>query len=204
VATPTTVTGLDAAADGVSTAIVADGSVITVFRKNSKLTALSCPPSSIACATGQVSTEIEAGGLRPSVSISRNGFPLIVHTTDANALRIVPCQSMTCSTSGTGLTGNTPGYHGVVRFGGDGFGAIAFRESSTSIKFLHCNDASCSQAYTQQVDLLSGGPTYLDEIDMVIGSDLLPLVIGRTSTAGVVDIKITHCSNPFCTPFVRR
>lgn len=176
----------------------------------------------IATAPMQASGSLVAKIVRPSVAMGRDGFPLlsygisIVDTVGGSStlpvLYSIHCMSMDCSMasvpisaaaaggSGASLQLSTVGYSSIVRFGSDGYGAIGYIADGNMVAMAHCNDGSCLSAISNPVevfvaDLASSGP-----LEMLIGSDGFPLLIYSTME-GVV--RIAHCANLFCIPYVR-
>eukprot|EP00762_Andalucia_godoyi_P006096 ANDGO_00394.mRNA.1 hypothetical protein len=208
--------------DGPVVAVSANGDPVFAFQRASSLTVLACLMTTVACAQNQTLTTIEAGGLMPSISLTRSGFILIAHRLPNGKVQMVSCLDASCTmfypdSSVMAQRFQVDGSRSSVRFGSDGFAAISLVSTSTSsgflsnavISFLHCNNDVCDSAFPQIVD--QGDSTgniwqLTDDLDMVIGSDGLPLTVFRAvnSVTSLKDIRIAHCSNVFCTPYVRR
>jgi hypothetical protein len=58
---------------------------------------------------------------------------------------------------------------------------------------------ACSDVTASAVDIV--GDVGVDS-SITIGADGLPLVAYRDSTNG--DLKVAHCTNTFCVPYLRR
>jgi hypothetical protein len=63
----------------------------------------------------------------------------------------------------------------------------------------HCNAPTCASGSTNALDT-TGSVGYFTSI--TIGADGLPIISYTDAT--YVDLKVAHCSNPFCVPYWQR
>ncbi len=198
-----------------SIAIGADGlPVISYYDQNGEdLKVAHC--NDLACTTAGIAIVDSAGnvGVRTSIAIGVDGLPVISYFDGDNAaLKVAHCTDVACSSAV--LT--TVAAHAVgstsITIGADGLPVISYLESyyscgdpalcqrSYRLAVAHCSDLACSGAFLTGVD--SSAADVGGHPSITIGTDGLPVISYYDNTNET--LKVAHCSNAFCTPWVRR
>jgi predicted regulator of Ras-like GTPase activity (Roadblock/LC7/MglB family) len=88
-----------------------------------------------------------------------------------------------------------------IAIGADGLPVISYSDDANyDLKVAHCNNVTCTSATATTVE--SGGVVGV-YTSIVIGADGLPVISHYDATFGSRALRVTHCSNRFCLPFVR-
>ena len=147
-------------------------------------------------------------GVYNSITIGRDGLGLIAYYSETDgALKVAHCNNLECTTATsvildndvTDIVGNWPS----ITIGSDGLGLIvydAFVGANGYIKTAHCSNVTCSSAILNTIADL-GKTSYAGVASVTIGTDGMPILAyydGNTT-----DLKVMHCSNVFCLPYVR-
>jgi hypothetical protein len=160
----------------------------------------------VACSTTSGPPAIidgPAGGGNASITIGADGLGLISYFDNKERdLKVAHCADLTCSTTSsppaTLDSVGQVGFNTSITIGADGLGLISyFDDTNDYLKVAHCANLACSTT--------SGPPAILDTLggkdtSITIGADGLGL-ISYTAGGG---LKVAHCSNALCQPFVRR
>jgi hypothetical protein len=147
-------------------------------------------------------------GVDNSITIGTDGLGLIAYYSEtAGALKVAHCTDIACTTAtstiidddGANIMGNWPD----ITIGSDGLGFIVYdavKGTDQILKMAHCSNVTCSSAVTYVIDNL-GKTTYAGVASVTIGTDGMPIIAyydGNTT-----DLKVMHCSNNYCLPYVR-
>jgi hypothetical protein len=208
VCTSATKTALDNALnDGdTSVAIGADGLGLVSYYDwtNGDLRVAHC--DNTACTTSTKNTIDSAGdvGYYNALAIGADGLGLIAYNDHSGGLKVAHCNDAACSgafiaTLATGAIGTGTS----VTVGADGLGVIGYYDASSGngdLKVAHCNTTLCSAASLSSVDT---GPDDLGRYSSAtLGTDGLVLISYYDGTND--NLKVAHCSNAFCVPYLRR
>jgi hypothetical protein len=132
-----------------------------------------------------------------SVTVGRDGLPLISVNRSDGELYIAHCVNVWC----TRITETIPEngvaldvFDNKVTIGGDGFGLVTYHDSTNlNLQVAHCVDLACSTTTT----------TVVDEFDDVgegssatAGVDGLPVITYYDGTSGA--LKVIHCADVAC------
>ncbi len=148
-------------------------------------------------------------GLYSSVTIGADGYPLVSYYDSRNGnLEVAHCEWLDCFLGTVTVLDDVGdvGRYTSVTIGADGLGVITYYDATSGdLKTIHCQNIECTIDPTD----FQPGPVPVDvagdvgqDTAITIGSDGLPLIAYRDVTKG--DLKVAHCSNPFCVPFLRR
>jgi hypothetical protein len=194
---------------GASVTIGADGlPLISYFdQSNADLKVAHC--DDVACTTATVTTVDAEGyvGAYASVAIGADGLPLISYFDGPNtALKVAHCDDVVCTsaistTVDTGGAGGEVGLFTSVTIGADGLPLISYYDNGFNrhLKVAHCADLACTSASSVTVDATWAVGWFTS---VTIGVDGLPLISYYDDLND--DLKVMHCSNPFCVPYWRR
>jgi hypothetical protein len=164
--------------------------------------------SDLVCSSADISILDNAADVRAlSITIGADGLPLISYFDGENSdLKVAHCDDPACTSwanttldSGVGRAN----FYTSITIGADGLPLISYYDSTNlDLKVAHCSDLACSRAVLTTVD--SAGDVGFDN-SITVGTDGLPVIsyLDRTNM-GNYSLKVAHCSNAFCTPFVRR
>jgi hypothetical protein len=198
-----------------SIAIGVDGlGLITYYHPadNWGLAAAHC--DSVACSSASVGpVDAYLGpdvGLYSSVNIGVDGLPMISYYDSADgSLGVVHCDWLDCSLGPiTVLDGvlDDVGRYTSITTGADGQGLITYYDvTNGDLRAFHCQNATCTipdLAYPPGPSVVDAAGDVGQYTAVTIGSDGLPLIAYYDVTHQ--DLKVAHCSNPWCLPYVRR
>jgi len=209
--TSATVTTLDSAGDVGMYASIATGAdglgLISYYDQgNGDLKVAHC--DDLACTSATITIVDSSAtqvGWHTSITIGADGLGLISYYYVTNHdLKVAHCDDLAC-TSATLTTLDSAGdvgHHTSITIGADGLGLIRYRDDTNGdVKVAHCSDIPCTSATLTIVDTVgsTGGGPYGG---ITIGADGLGLI----SYIDFInyDLKVAHCSNPFCVPYWRR
>jgi hypothetical protein len=156
----------------------------------------------VACTSAVTSTLDSDGnvGRYTSLTIGADGLPLIAYYDVGNgALKVAHCGDSFCASATIATLENTDdvGQFASITIGADGLGLISYYdETNGALKVAHCSNVACTSATTTVLD--SRGDVGRCT-SITIGVDGLPLV-SYTSD----ELRVAHCTNPFCVPYFRR
>ena len=168
--------------------------------------------SDVTCSAGHTVKAIDFGetvvvGLFTSITIGRDGLPIISYYDDTNGdLKVAHCGSFDCTTLADNTittvdsTGNV-GEYTAITIGADGLPVISYYDyTKHDLKVAHCGNIYCSTNNTlTTVDSTGNVGQYTS---ITIGVDGLPIISYRDATN--TDLRVAHCSNVFCIPYWRR
>ena len=77
-----------------------------------------------------------------------------------------------------------------------------YDHTNGNLKVARCNDVACTNAVITVVDTISDAVLYPSISSIAIGTDGMPIISYGDRVGD--DLKVTHCSNPFCVPYWRR
>ena len=164
---------------------------------------------SLDCSTGNTITTVDSPnvGAHSSVTIGIDGLPVISYSDDANStLKVLHCGTLGCSSGDTKTTvdnsnlGIFGGYTSVT-IGADGHPFVSYYDfTNGALKLLHCGTIDCSSGNTST----TADNSENDGLDtaVTIGADGLPLISYLDVTHS--QLKVLHCANAFCVPYLRR
>lgn len=204
-----TITIVDDPANNVGTsasmAIGADGLPVISYRDDTAQSLKVAKCANPACTGSATITTVDDPannvGAFTSIAIGTDQLPAISYrdTTDG-AFRVAKCSDAACAAAATITVivdlSNDYGFGTALAIGVDGLPAIAYLDSSNrSLKVAKCVNARCTGLTT-----ISGiddpANTVSSNMDMVIGSDGLPLIAYYDSTAGA--LKVAKCGTRSC------
>jgi len=207
--TPVQIYAADSIAYEISLTIGADGIGLLSFHNNTTGDLRTAHCGNVACtAMTGMSIASPNEGVDNSITRGNDGLGLIAYYSEsASALKVAHCNNITCSSATSviidtiagGIAGNWP----AITIGSDGLGFIvydAFDGSDQILKVAHCIDVTCSGAVTYVIDKMvktsnAGIPS------VTIGTDGMPIIAYYDGYS--TDLKVMHCSNNFCLPYVR-
>ena len=189
-----------------SVAIGADGLGLVSYydMTNHDLRVAHC--DNTACTTATKTTLDSVGdiGYYNALAIGADGQGLIAYTDHNGGVKAAHCDNASCSsafisTLATGVIGT-----GVsMTIGADGLGLIGYYDAGAGngdLGVAHCSTKLCTAASLSVVDT---GPTDLGRFSSAtLGTDGLGLFSYYDWTHE--DLKVAHCSNTFCVPYLRR
>jgi hypothetical protein len=184
-----------------SATIGADGLGLISYRDatNGDVKVAHC--SNVACTSADNVTTIDSAGdtgFDTSATIGVDGLGLIGYWTNAGPVKIARCNDRLCTSATVSSLAMIPsGTSTSVTVGPDGRGLIGY-VSSFGLTVAHCTDALCASASSSAL----GGPANLGYLSLTVGTDGLALISYYDQTTG--DLKVAHCSNTFCVPYLRR
>ena len=113
-------------------------------------------------------------------------------------LKVAHCIDASCTSANltTLATSGPVGRYTSATVGADGLGLISY-QGNGELRVAHCKDVVCTNANLSLVDNVISANT-----SVTIGPDGRPLVSYLGVFAG--DLKVAHCSNSFCAPYLRR
>jgi hypothetical protein len=200
----------DSLASETSLTIGADGLGLISFHDDTLGHLRTAHCSNVACSamTGMAIDTTADVGVDNSITIGTDGLGLIAYYCEtAGALKVAHCTDIACTTAtstiidddGANIMGNWPD----ITIGSDGLGFIVYdavKGTDQILKMAHCSNVTCSSAVTYVIDNL-GKTTYAGVASVTIGTDGMPIIAyydGNTT-----DLKVMHCSNNYCLPYVR-
>jgi hypothetical protein len=160
------------------------------------------------CNSNNILTTVDTNGdvgYFTSITLGADGLPVISYQESTNGdLKVAHCGNDPCNVDNTLTMVDSvgqAGYSTSITLGADGLPVIAYHEfTNGDLKVVHCGNAACS------IDI---SPTTVDSAGQVgyfasitLGADGLPVISYFDSTNA--DLKVAHCSNAFCVPYIRR
>jgi Collagen triple helix repeat (20 copies) len=158
----------------------------------------------LAC-TGATTTTLDSAGevgAYSSVTIGADGLGLISYSDNTNSsLKVAHCNDAACTGAFLSTLDSGSGSNTSATMGADGLGLISYYDYTTyDLKVAHCNNTLCAGASRSDLD---PGPDFVgDDTSVTIGADGLGLISYYDVSNG--DLKVAHCSNTFCVPYLRR
>ena len=205
-----TITPVDTAAfvgDETSIAIGADGLPVVSYADGGAtdgLKVLHC--GTVVCDSANTITPVDIvnTGRFSSIAIGADGLPVISHfDVTNNDLEVVHCGNVDCTTGNTTtpvVADTAVGFSTSIAIGADALPVLSYYDDTADdLSVVHCGDVLCS-ANNTSADVDTAGNVGSSS-SLVIGADDLP-VISYADVSGS-DLKVTHCSSPFCVPFQR-
>ncbi|MEE8526780.1 MAG: hypothetical protein V3T72_22835, partial [Thermoanaerobaculia bacterium] len=175
----------------------------TIFLKVARCGNVQCTSvaaSFLDSASGVGSSET----LTTSIALGVDGRGLISYS-DGSRLKTAHCLSSPCTAAAIATLDNSAtrtGMDNSLEIGPDGRGVISYFSvggvGTERLRVARCRDVDCASATfaTFDASLVVGTQT-----SMTIGADGFPLF--SYHQFGNNDLKVVHCSNRFCLPFVR-
>ena len=174
-----------------------------------KVTVIHC--GDIYCSSGNQISNVgypDSGAAYTSMTVGADGFPLITYATTALSdgyILSVHCRNLICSSaplSSIESSISTVYQQSSMSIGPNGFPWLSFYDPANgNLKFSHCTDiAPCSVWTTNVVD--DSANDVGSYASLTTGADGLPIISYYDATVG--DLKVAHCTNPFCAPYFRR
>jgi hypothetical protein len=210
VCTSATKTILDNAAEyagETSIAIGADGLGLVSYYDSTNYDLRVAHCDNIACTTATKNTLDSVGdiGYYNALSIGADGLGLIAYMDHNGGVKVAHCDNAACSGAliSPVATGPTIGTGVSMTIGADGLGLIGYYDTSAGfgdLKVAHCNTVLCSAASLSSVDTSPADGGRFSSA--TLGRDGLGLFSYYDWTNG--DLKVAHCSNTFCIPYLRR
>ncbi len=168
---------------------------------------------SVTCASAGRNTMMDSGkaGSYSSIAIGTDGFPVIsYHDSDEGVLKVAHCQDVECYNPMPTISfldsQDPPDGAGVltsIAIGSDGFPVITYMDQTEDqLKLAHCSDVACNASHLQRLGDVGTTIYAGSSTGIAIGTDGMPIII-YTSYVNF-SVRVIHCSNTFCTPYVRR
>jgi Collagen triple helix repeat (20 copies) len=203
-ATTSTIDSLGDVGESTSVTIGADGLGLISYFDNINFDLKVAHCDNTLCTSGASHTLDSAGtvGFFSSVTIGADGLGLIGYydQTNGNA-KVAHCSDVACTSAI--LTTLGIGSHTSATTGADGLGLISYSHwdfTDSHLKVAHCDNTLCTGASTS--DRNAGPGQVVLDTSITIGRDGLGLISYYDDTNG--DLKVVHCSNTFCVPYLRR
>jgi hypothetical protein len=143
-----------------------------------------------------------------SLSIGADGLPVVSYYDWTNEdLKVLHCGNALCNSGNRVTTVDSAGNVGFdtsLSIGADGLPVVSYSDwTNDDLKVLHCGNALCNSGNTATtVDTGGASGNVGKDTSLSIGADGLPVVSYSDLIHG--DLKVLHCSNPFCVPYFRR
>ena len=147
-------------------------------------------------------------GVDNAITLGRDGLGLIAYYSETDgALKVAHCNTIVCDTATSVILDNDAdniyGAWPSITIGSDGLGLIvydAYVGVNEYIKAAHCSDITCSSAVIYNIEDL-GKTDMAGVASVTIGTDGMPIITYYNPET--TDLKVMHCSNAFCLPYVR-
>jgi hypothetical protein len=170
--------------------------------------------NNVVCSSASIDTvngnQGIGAGEYTSVTLGADGYPMISYYVSSTygVLGVAHCDIVTCVLATTStLDGDgviDVGRYTSITIGADDLGLVSYYDATNGdLKLVHCPNTECSPSS------FPVGPVRVETAGDVgqytavtIGSDGLPLIAYYDVTRE--DLKVAHCSNPWCVSFVRR
>jgi Collagen triple helix repeat (20 copies) len=154
------------------------------------------------CTTATTRTVDSTGdvGFETSIAVGADGLPLVAYEDRTNGdVKVAHCGNALCTPAQVSTTVIDPaGRDPSITVGADGLGLVSYVDTNADLKVARCSNVACSAATTTVVD--SAGDVGFDS-SLTTGVDGFGIVAYRDLGNRV--LKVAHCSNRFCLPFVR-
>ena len=162
----------------------------------------------VACSSATTSTVDSTTGVGTytSITIGADGLGLVSYRAGGGTnahLKVAHCSDAVCTSAATSTVASTGGVgeYTSITISGDGLGLISYFDvTNRHLKVAHCSNALCSGTATiTTLDSTSGVGEYTS---VTIGADGLGLISYYDDEH--YHLKVAHCANTLCTPYVRR
>jgi len=180
--------------------------------KVARCTNMNCNSSTILVVDGTdiINGQEEDVGLWSSITVLMDDYPVIAYAKasqagSASQALVAHCTSSTCSTATTNtiitMGSLDPQFQGFsTTVGPNGQALIAFAwDTATQVYMGFCRDLTCTGTSLNDQAVAGGGPRHTS---LTIGADGLPIFVYYDESAG--DLKLVHCSDQSCQPYLRR
>jgi hypothetical protein len=172
---------------------------------NGDLRVLHCGNMDCTAANSDAPADLDGDvGKWNSITIGTDGLPVISYFDSTGYdLKVLHCGNAACTAGNTATTVDSTGVVGhdsAITIGADGLPLVAYYDDTNSHpKVLHCGNIACTANNVATTVESSGAVGSMPSI--AIGTDSLP-VIACVGT-GTENLRVVHCSNPFCIPYWR-
>jgi hypothetical protein len=95
--------------------------------------------------------------------------------------------------------GSVVGLSTSITMGSDGLPVISYLDGLKGLMVAHCSNLECSSA---KLTIVDGEENLGGHMSITVGADGLPVISYPDDTND--DLKVAHCGNVFCIPYVRR
>lgn len=172
---------------------------------------MSCsnPSVHVADGTDETGGVEDDSGRWTSVTIGPDGLPVIVHArlgvigVSSSQVRVTKCTTTTCSSSTTEtvISGSNLDFQGMsITLGRYGLPQFSMTWSTaTRVYMVVCGDPACDESPINDGMVRTGSPR---ETSLTIGADGLPIMAYHASSGD--DLRVVHCSDYSCQPYLRR
>jgi hypothetical protein len=159
----------------------------------------------IACTSATVYTLDSEGdvGYYTSITIGLDGLPIISYVAHSPYwdLKVAHCNNLSCSsaTLTTLDAGELVDNYTSIAIASDGLPVISYKYNNPSddLRFAHCSDVACTSATLMTLDSTGNVGSFSS---LTVGADGLPII----SYYGNPGLKIAHCGNVLCNPYIGR
>lgn len=203
-----TIDGVSAVGGKTSVAVGGDGLALITYSDVVAYDLKVAHCDDVACTSASTHTLVGAGtvGYHNAVTIGTDGLPLIGYSDQTNGdVKVAHCDDVACTSAVSSVVDGEYGTEISVTVGADGLGLITYAglvpnpNDPYDLKIAHCNVLLCSKASLSSPNL-SGNTG--NHTSVTVGRDGLPLV-GYSDTVND-ELRVAHCSNVFCVPYLRR
>lgn len=170
----------------------------------------SSPQVQVVDGTGDSGGVEDDAGRWTSITTGPDGLPVISHVkavqpgVSSGSVRVTKCENINCSTATTdGLvfTSSTLNFSNTsITISPYGFPLVSLTwDTSPRVYVVQCGDPACNVSLTNDSAVKNGQPR---DMSLTIGADGLPILAYRATTGG--DLRVLHCSEISCQPYLRR
>ena len=170
----------------------------------------SSPTINTVDGTDLIGSEEEDVGLWTSITVLMDDYPLIAYgkadqSPSTSQALVAHCTNSTCSAATTdtivSMASSGPQFQGFsATVGPNGQGLFTFTwNTATRVYLGFCRDLTCTDTTLNDSAVSSGGPRHTS---LTIGADGLPIFAYYDNSQG--DLKVVHCSDLSCQPYLRR
>jgi hypothetical protein len=118
---------------------------------------------------------------------------------------VAHCSNSNCTSATISPVDSTAwvGRYTSITIGADGLPIISYEDTvNHNLKVAHCSDAACSSAATISTLDHVGTMTYPDPAtSIIVGPGMLPIIAYFDETN--MALKVAHCSNFLCSPYIK-
>ena len=207
----TTVDATGLVGDLASIAIGSDGLGLLAYWDMSNASIKTAHCATVDCSSASTTT-LGLSNVQGStmITVGSDGLGLIAYgdsnpNTAIQSYRVAHCSNLACNAVTTAVIETLPGgmvaSSVAIAMGSDGLALLSFAEPTTQqLKVAHCTTATCASATSWLVDstIPSGAAS-----SVTIGADGLGVIV-YTSNASFGSPRVTHLSNVFGVPYMRR